>query len=107
MIQNKETEEKLSRLQLLEQSRQTINVQKQNFQMRLLEIESALKELEKSDEVYKIIGNIMLSSNKEELKKELENEKNMLNLRIDSMNKQEETIREKMKKLQNEIMAKK
>ena len=75
--------------------------------MRLLEIESALKELEKSDEVYKIIGNIMLSSNKEELKKELENEKNMLNLRIDSMNKQEETIREKMKKLQNEIMAKK
>jgi len=107
MIQNKETEEKLSRLQLLEQSRQTINVQKQNFQMRLLEIESALKELEKSDDVYKIIGNIMLSSDKEELKKELENEKNMLNLRIDSMNKQEETIREKMKKLQNEIMAKK
>ncbi len=102
----KEQEEKINRLQLLEQSRQTINLQKQNFQMKLMETESALKEIEKSDENYRIIGTIMVKKDKEGLKKELEEEKEKLNLRIKNLEKQEETIRSRMKQLQEEILKK-
>ena len=102
----KEQEEKLNKLQLLEQSRQTINVQKQNFQIKLMETESAIKELNKTQEAYKIVGNVMLKKEPKELLKELEDEKEKLGLRIKSLDKQEETIRDKMKRLQDEIMNK-
>ena len=63
----KETEKKISQLQMMEQSMQGFLMQKQQFQGQLVEIESALKELEKSKEAYKIVGNIMVSSDKKEL----------------------------------------
>ncbi len=102
----KEQEEKINRLQLLEQSRQAINLQKQNFQMKLMETESALKEIEKSDENYRIIGTIMVKKDKESLKKELEEEKEKLTLRIKNLEKQEETIRNRMKQIQEDILKK-
>lgn len=102
----KEQEEKINRLQLLEQSRQAINLQKQNFQMKLMETESALKEIEKSNENYRIIGTIMVKKDKESLKKELEEEKEKLDLRIKNLEKQEETIRNRMKQIQEDILKK-
>ena len=69
---NKETEKKIQQLQLLEQNLSNIIMQKQTFQMHLMENENALKELEKTNKnAYKIIGTIMISSAKEDLKKEL------------------------------------
>lgn len=102
----KEDEEKIEKLQILEQSRQTLNAQKQNFQARKAEIEIALSEIEKTNEAYKIIGNIMLLSDKEKLKKELEEEKELIDLRIKSIEKQEDSITQKMKNLQDEIIKK-
>ena len=102
----KEQEEKINRLQLLEQSRQTINIQKQQFQAKLMEIESALKEVPKSTNSYKIIGTLMVKKDNDELLKELKEEKEKLQIRIESLNKQEETIRNKMKNLQDEILKK-
>ncbi len=102
----KEQEEKLNRLQLLEQSRQTINVQKQNLQIKLMETESAIKELKNTKESYRIIGNIMVKKEPDELVKGLNEEKSRLELRINSLDKQEENIRSKMKSLQDEIMNK-
>ena len=43
---SKETEQKIQQLQLIEQSMQQFLMQKQSFQTQLVEIESALKELE-------------------------------------------------------------
>ncbi len=103
---SKEQQEKINRLQLLEQSRQTINIQKQNFQIKLIEVESALKEIEKTEEAYKIVGAVMVKKDKTELKRELEEEKEKLNLRIKNIEKQEETIKNKMKSLQEEILKK-
>jgi len=59
-----EAEKKLNQLQLVEQSMQNLLMQKQQFQLQQVEIESALKELENVDEAYKIIGNIMVLSKK-------------------------------------------
>ncbi len=100
----KETEKKISQLQMMEQSMQTFLMQKQQFQAQLVEIESALKELEKSKEAYKIVGNIMVSSSKEELENDLKKKKEMVELRIKTLEKQESQIKEKASAVQAEVM---
>jgi len=101
---SKETEQKINQLQMFEQSLQNLLVQKQQFQSQLVEIESALKELDGSKEAYKIVANIMVSTKKEDLKKELDEKKESLTLRITTLEKQEKTIKEKAEKLQKEVM---
>lgn len=100
---SKETEQKIAQLQLYEQSLQSILMQKQQFQTQSLEIKSALNELESTKEAYKIVGNIMVASKKEDLKKELESKKETISLRIKTIEKQENQIREKAKGLQEEV----
>jgi len=92
---SKDTEQKIAQLQLYEQSLQNILMQKQQFQSQSLEIESALKELETTKEAYKIVGNIMVASKKETMA-----------LRIKTLEKQEKQIRDKAKKLQEEVSKK-
>ncbi len=102
----KETEQKISQLQLFEQSMQTILSQKQQFQMQLVEIESALGELDKTDTAYKIVGNIMVASKKEDLKSDLKSKKDIIDLRLKTLEKQENQIKEKAEKLQSEVLKK-
>ncbi|MEA3378781.1 MAG: prefoldin subunit beta [Nanoarchaeota archaeon] len=102
---NKELENKMGKIQLLEQNIQNFSMQKQTFQGQLLEAENALKELDKSKgAMFKIVGNIMVSSDKESLKKDLESKKEIYNLRIKSIAKQENSLKEKIKDLQEEIL---
>ena len=100
----KETEQKISQLQMYEQSLQSFLAQKQQFQSQLAEVESALGEIQNTDTTYKIIGNIMVLSDKNELKADLESRKEILELRIKTMDKQETQVREKTSKLQSEIL---
>jgi len=103
---SKETEQKISQLQMFEQSLQSFLGQKQQFQVQLVEVESALGELENTDKAYKIVGNIMVEAEKNELKADLQSKKEILELRIKTMEKQEEQVREKAAKLQSEILKK-
>ena len=100
-----ETNEKIARLQMLEQNMQTLLMQKQQYQSQLFELESALTEIEKSQTAYKIVGGIMVSSTKEELKKELGQKKEIVELRLGSIDKQEKQFREKAKVLQEELIG--
>lgn len=102
---NKETEEKIQQLQLVEQNLQNIMMQKQSFQMQLMENENALNELEKTKkEAYKIVGTIMISADKEDLKKELNEQKEVFDLRIKNLEKQEKNFKEKAEYIQKEVM---
>ena len=102
---NKEAERKIQQLQLIEQNLQGIVAQKQTFQMQLSENENALEELEKTKRnAYKIIGTIMISSEKGDLIKELKEQKEILDLRIKSLDKQEKNFREKAEEIQKEVM---
>ncbi|MFP4403623.1 MAG: prefoldin subunit [Nanoarchaeota archaeon] len=97
---------KIESLQILEQNIQQYSTQKQQFQMQLVEVESALSEISNSKkETFKIIGNIMVSSNQEDLKKELLSKQEMLKLRIESFEKHEEKLRKQAKDLQQEILV--
>jgi prefoldin beta subunit len=100
---SQETEQKISQLQLYEQGLQSILAQKQQFQSQSVEIDSALKELELTDQAYKIVGNIIVASKKEVLKKDLESKKETTNLRVKTLEKQEDQIRDKAKKIQEEV----
>ena len=70
----------------------------------MLEVDSALNEIEKTDEAYKIVGNIMVASKKDELKKDLEAKKESTELRIKTIETQEEKLREKAEAMQKEVL---
>jgi len=101
----KDTERKIAQLQLIEQNLQNALLQKQRFQSDLFEIENALKEIDNAEEVYKIVGNIMLSKKKEDLKKELISKKGIIDIRIKSLEKEESKTREKANILQKEVIG--
>jgi len=97
-------ENKIQEMQILEQRLQNSILQKQTFQMELAETNSALKELEKSgEEVFKIIGQLMIKSEKGKIKEELLNKQKILELRIKSFEKQENSLTEQLDKLRDEI----
>ncbi|MBI4150036.1 prefoldin subunit beta [Candidatus Woesearchaeota archaeon] len=101
---SKEMEGKISELQMMEQNLQGFLLQKQAFQSQLVEVESALSEIGKTPTAYKIIGNIMVAADKDEVKQDLEQKKEMLTLRIKTLEKQETKIKEKASKMQSEVM---
>ena len=103
---SKQTEQKLMQLQLLEQNIQSITIQKQQFSNQLLEIENALKEVQNTDSAYKIVGNIMVLTKQKDLVEDLSQKKELANLRIQSIEKQEKKLREKATELQNEVVSK-
>jgi prefoldin beta subunit len=101
---DEETGKKIQELQILEQNMQSLLMQKQAIQIELNEIENALMELKKSDdEVYKIVGGIMIRSNKAALTLELEEKKKIFGIRISSIEKQEKIFDEKAEKFKEEI----
>ena len=68
------SQEKLQEMQFLEQNLQSLMMQKQAFQMELSETKAALKELDNyGEDVFKIVGQLMLKKDKTKMKEELNN----------------------------------
>lgn len=103
---SKETQESISKLQLIEQNVQALLMQRQQFQTQLFEVESALKELEKTDDAFKIVGNVMIKTDKAALKAELASKKEIIDLRLKNLDKQEKQMKEKAESLQKDVMSK-
>ncbi len=99
-----DVQNKINQLSMMEQNLQNFALQKQQFQAQLLEIESAEKELKDSKEAFRIIGSIMVATDKDRLIKELAEKKEVINLRIESFEKQEAKIREKAEAMQKEVL---
>ena len=75
------------------------------MQIQLMEINKALEELNstKNEKAYKITGQIMVSRPVEELKKELSETKEAIEVRMNSLVKTEERITGKLKELEAEL----
>ena len=99
-----ETEQKIQQLQLSEQGLQNLLMQKQQLQMQVVEFESALNELEGNKQAYRIVGNIMIEKEGAELQKEITEKKETVELRLKTLNTQEQNMREKTDALQKEVM---
>lgn len=100
-----EKQNSLEELQMIEQASQNLMLQKQIFQLELSETENALSNLKDvKGEVYKIVGNLMFKAEKEILKKELEHKRELLDLRIRSIEKQEDDMSKKGLKIRGELL---
>ena len=98
----KAKEKNMQELQMLEQN---LLLQKQAFQFELRETQAALKELEKSgEEVFKMIGQLMIKTDKKRMKEELTNKEKMIDLRIKEFGKQEHALAGKFEALQKEAL---
>ena len=100
-----ESNQKIQEMQILEQNLQNLLLQKQAFQMESSETKSALKEIEKSgDDVFKIIGQLMIKTDKKKIKDELSNKEKVLDMRTNSIEKQETSLTEQLEKIRKEVM---
>ena len=95
----------INQLQFLQQNLNNLSLQKQQFQQQELELDSALKELPSSSYSYQIVGKLMISKNKEDLIKDLEQKREMTKLRISNIEKQEEKIKDSIKESQEKVMT--
>ncbi len=99
-------QEKLGRLQQLQNTMQQLVLQKQRLDLELTESERALKTLEDvpSDaKVYKSAGSILVEKNKEDVVKELEDRMEFLEMRSKVLAKQEGNTRERITSLQESL----
>ena len=100
-------EKKIQEMQILEQTLQNMLLQKQAFQMELSETNSALEEINSSGEdVFRIIGQLMVKTYKKKMLDELANKEKILNLRIKTIDKQESSMMERVEGLKQEILEK-
>ncbi len=97
-------DKKIQEMSILEQNLRNLLFQKQAFELELDETISAMKEIETSgDEVFKIIGQLMIKTEKSKIKKELIEKQKILDMRINSFEKQEGYLREKIDKIREEL----
>lgn len=99
-----DNDQKIKELSRMQQNIANLSSQKQQFVAEKNEYKAALNQLDKTEKSYKIIGNIMISAKKEDLKKELQNKIEMIEVRIKTFEKQEDALNKKAQDLQNEVM---
>jgi prefoldin beta subunit len=101
-----QVQQRLLRLQQLQQTLQGVLTQKQQLELQLTDVEQALSELEKltdSAVIYKSIGSLLVKSEKAKVTTELNERKELLNMRINVLGKQEERLRTQVKGLQEKL----
>jgi prefoldin beta subunit len=101
-----QVQERLLRLQKLQQTLQSILVQKQQVEVEGTEIDQALDELQKLNEdavVYKATGSLLVRSEKNRITVELTERKELLNTRATVLGKQEERLRAQVKDVQSKL----
>ena len=99
--------DQINRLQQMRMQLQMIMQQRQQVEMRLKETEDALEELEKADAktpIYKSVGAVLIKTKgKSEITKELKSNKESLDLRKTTLEKQEGRTKEKLNELQSKV----
>ncbi|OYT43984.1 prefoldin subunit beta [Candidatus Bathyarchaeota archaeon] len=99
-------QERLLRLQQLQQTLQSILVQKQQLELELLEIDRALSELEKTPDdavIYRSVGSLLVRSEKDKVTNDLKERKELTSMRVSVLGKQEERLRSQIKELQGKL----
>ncbi len=96
----------LAQLQQLQQQAQAVMTQKTQIEGLIRETEAALKELDKSSDdavIYKSVGELLFRADKPKLVEELKERKDMMDLRLKTMAKQEERIQGRFTQLQEQL----
>jgi len=102
----RESENLLNQAQIYQQQIQTVMAQKSAFTMELNEIKKALEELEKTNEksVFKLSGPLLIKVDTKDVKKDFSEKEIAINLRIKTMERQEQKLKEKIEGMREKIM---
>ena len=101
-----QVQERLLRLQQLQQTLQSILGQKQQVELEQMETNQALEELQKlADDavIYKATGSLLIKSERTKVTAELNERKELLTTRVTVLGKQEERLRAQLKDLQTKL----
>ncbi len=97
-----EDAKKLQELQQYQMQLQNVMIQKQELMIQKAEIEEAMRQLEKSNknEAMKIVGNIIVTKNIEDIKKELQDKYEFVKLKLENLEKLEKKLIKNISELQ-------
>ena len=96
----------LAQLQQIQQQAQAIAVQKNQVEISLKETDIALEELEKLDTdavVYRAIGDLLIKTERDKTKESLKEKKDTLDLRLQTLARQEERAQKRFQQLQEQL----
>jgi prefoldin beta subunit len=96
----------LAQLQQIQQQAQAIAVQKNQVEITLKETDLALEELEKLDAdavVYRAIGDLLIRTERDKTKESLKEKKDTLDLRMQTLARQEERAQKRFQQLQEQL----
>jgi len=99
-------QERLLRLQQLQQTLQSILAQKQQVDMEKSEVEQTIAELQKTADtavIYKTVGSLLVKAEKPKVTEELVERKELLDTRSTVLNRQEERMRSQIKESQTKL----
>ena len=99
-------QERLLRLQQLQQTLQSILAQKQQVDMEKNEVEQTIAELQKTADdavIYKAVGSLLVKAEKPKVTEELVERKELLDTRSMVLARQEERIRGQVKESQTKL----
>ena len=85
---------------------QSVLLRKQQYEAELREVEKAISEIEKLPQdakIYKSVGNFLLPQTKDSALQELRDRKELLELHVKTLARQESLLREQLEKLREEI----
>jgi prefoldin beta subunit len=101
-----QVQERLLRLQQLQQTLQTVMAQKQQVEMEQTEVEQTLTELQKTADdavIYKAIGSLLVKAEKAKVTEDLVERKELLTTRSTVLARQEERLRSQAKEVQTKL----
>ena len=95
-----------AQLQQLKVQIEALGRQKMQVEALLRDAENALEELEKVDEnslIYKNVGEVMIKASKETVKEDLAEKKETYDLRLKTLERQEERVQKRYQQLQEQL----
>jgi prefoldin beta subunit len=101
-----ELQQLLMQAQALQQQLQGIMAQKEAMNVQMLELSKAMKELDglaKGEEVYKIAGPVLIKEKGAKAKKDLEEKKELISMRVKSLEKTETQLKDDMNDLRDKL----
>lgn len=101
-----EVQKAFVQLQQLQKQLQNMDIQRQSLLYQKMEVERALEEIGKSDpkeDMFKIVGPVLIKSSKEKLEKEMGSAKESLDKNLKLLEEGEKKIEGKMESLQEKL----
>ncbi len=96
----------LAQMQQIQQQAQAIIAQKNQVEITLKETELALEELDKLDPdavVYRAMGDLLIKTERDKTKESLKEKKDTLDLRLQTLARQEERAQKRFQQLQEQL----